>query len=117
MRAYVPVALARAGELLQVGQLLGPMLAWAVDPQWRAGAPEVSEEEWEYEACALAADNLPEPGGVVLAVDADTDSPVAPDDGRLTLPGPLLLTTVAAVLDADLSWYGVQELPDLLPGP
>lgn len=116
MRAYLPVSQARAGQLLEVGQLAGPVAVWAVDPQWRAGAPQVSEEEWEYEASLLAADNLPDPEGVILAVDIDAaaSGQLALDDGRTTLPGPVLLAAVAAVLAADLAWYGVQELPDLI---
>jgi hypothetical protein len=84
-----------------------------VDPAWRAGAPEVDEEEWEYEAQGSAAQALPEAGGFVLAADIELPA-AAPDDGWVEVPGPVARRDVAAVLDAELAWFGVQELDALL---
>lgn len=118
MRAYAPVTMMQADELLTSGQLIGPLPAWGVDPQWRSGSPEVSEEEWEYEAAALAAAALGQDPGVVLAVETEavvaSGGQPAFDDGRVTLIGPVPLATVAAVLTADLAWFGVQELAELI---
>ena len=87
-----------------------------VDPAWRAGAPEVDEEEWEFEAQLAAAEALADlDGGVVLAVDVPR-SPTGPSRGRMgrPWPGPVSRRDVAAVLTADLAWFGVQEIPGLL---
>jgi hypothetical protein len=85
-----------------------------VDPVWRAGAPDVDEEEWEFAAQEAAAADLEElDGGVVLAVDVE-DSDAVPDDGWVTLEDPVTRVDAAAVLTTDLAWYGIQEIPVLL---
>jgi hypothetical protein len=117
MRAYVPVGWAQLAALDAQGVLPGPLRACAVDPSWRAGSPEVDEEEWEFEAQLAAAEALVDlDGGVVLAVDVP--DPAAPDsafdDGWLSVAGPVTRRQVAAVLTADLAWFGVQEIPGLL---
>jgi hypothetical protein len=85
-----------------------------VDPSWRAGAPEVGEEEWEFEAQLAAAESLSDlGGGVVLAADIEM-SEVTPVDGWVTVAGPIRRADAAAVLTTDLAWYGVQEIPGLL---
>jgi hypothetical protein len=112
MRAYLPIDRAQLVALHRQGALPGPLRGCAVDPAWRAGAPDVDEEQWEYEAQSQAADSLPGVGGVVLAVDIGADIP--PADGWVMVPGPIRRTAVAAVLSADLAWFGVQEIPALL---
>ena len=117
MRAYLPVRWDQLAELDASGQLPGPLPAGTVDPQWRAGAPEVDEEEWEFEAQAMAAAALADMGGgVVLAVDLPDAAGLVAADGWVTAPGPISRTDVAAVLTADLAWFGVQEIADLLAG-
>ncbi len=116
MRAYIPVGWADLAAFDTTGRLEGPLRACAVDPQWRSGAPEVDEEEWEFEAQAAAAEALqPLEGGVVLAVDVD-EPDVTAQDGWVTLAGPVARRDAAAVLSADLAWFGIQEIPGLLPG-
>jgi hypothetical protein len=127
MRAYVPVGWAQLAALDAQGVLPGPLRACAVDPAWRAGSPEVDEEEWEFEAQLAAAEALVDlAGGVVLAVDVpDAASPsgeapdgagpdAAFDDGWVSVAGPVTRRQVAAVLTTDLAWFGVQEIPGLL---
>jgi hypothetical protein len=119
MRAYIPVGWAQLAALDAGGRLEGPLRACAVDPAWRAAAPEVDEEEWEFEAQLAAAEALADlDGGVVLAVDVPDDEGTeqgAPfEDGWVDVPGPVTRRDVAAVLTTDLSWFGVQEIPGLL---
>ena len=114
MRAYVPVGWAQLATLDAAGHLEGPLRGCAVDAAWRAGSPEVDEEQWEYEAQLTAAESLADPdGGVVLAVDVEEDGGGV-EDGWLDLPGPVSRRDIAAVLTADLAWFGVQEIPGLL---
>jgi hypothetical protein len=40
----------------------------------------------------------------------------APDDGWISVPGPIRRADLAAVLTEDLAWFGVQEIAGLLPG-
>lgn len=116
MRAYVAVPWVDLAELSATGSLPGPRAAVVVDPAWRVAAAEVTEEEWEYQAQEMAAEDLAGVGGgVVLAVDADPPG-VPVQDGRTVLPGPIARASVGAVLTADLSWYGLQEVPELLGG-
>ena len=117
MRAYLPVGWAQLADLEAAGELPGPLAACAVAPGWRAGAPEVDEEQWEFEAQGVAAAALADlGGGVVLAVDLpDAAGPVT-DDGWIDAPGPIRRADVAAVLTDDLAWFGVQEIADLLAG-
>lgn len=114
MRAYIPVGWAQLAAFESAGQLEGPLRACAVDPSWRAGSPDVEEEEWEFEAQLGAAEDLADlDGGVVLAVDW-TDPEAVPQDGWVTLAGPVRRRDIAAVLTTDLAWFGVQEIPGLL---
>jgi len=115
MRAYLPVGWAALADLHRAASITGPLRGCAVDPAWRAGDPSVDEEQWEYEAQAQAAESLPGGAGVVLAVDVPGDGS-AIQDGWVELPGPIRRADVAAVLTADLAWFGVQEIPGLLPG-
>ncbi len=114
MRGYCPLPAPALADLLADGTLPGPLRACVVDPDWRAGAPEVDEEQWEYEAQEAAAAALADPRGVVLAVDLTLPAATPVVDGWVDVPGPIALDAVAAVLTADLAWYGVQELPALL---
>lgn len=115
-RVYVPVGWSQAERLSAEGVLDGPVQACAVDPRWRVGAPEVDEEEWEFEAQHQAAEALAElGGGLVLALDApESDLGPAADDGWREVAGPVRRGDLGALLDADLGWYGVQELEQLL---
>jgi len=113
MRAYLPLTWAQLRTLEAAGHLEGPLRACAVDPAWRAGSPEVDEEQWEFEAQACAAEDLAGPeAGVVLAVDVE--QPEGPlEDGWFTT-GALQRTQSSALLTADLAWYGMQEVAALL---
>jgi hypothetical protein len=116
MRAYIPLGWADLAGFEAAGELQGPLRACVVDPRWRAGSPEVDEEEWEFEAQVAAAEALVDrDGGVVLAVDVP-DPATDPEDGWVTLVGPVARRDAAAVLTADLAWFGIQEIPGLLPG-
>ena len=114
MRAYAPVGWPQLEQLAEAGQLTGPVRACAVDPAWRTQAPDVDEEQWEYEAQRRAAAALGEPGGVVLALDADPAPGSVVQDGWVDLAGPVRRVDLAAVLTEDLAWFAVQEIPDLL---
>jgi hypothetical protein len=116
MRAYIPIGWTDLATFDADGRLGGPHRACVVDPQWRAGSPDVDEEEWEFEAQLAAAEALLDlDGGVVLAVDVD-EPDADPQDGWVTLTGPVSRRDAAAVLTADLAWFGIQEIPGLLPG-
>ena len=117
MRAYLPVTWDQLREFDAAGLLAGPLRFCAVDPRWRSEAPEVDEEEWEFEAQLAAAQSLPDigdgAGGVVLALDVvAVDGPL--DDGWGSIGGPISRFEAAAVLTTDLEWFGVQEIPFLL---
>jgi hypothetical protein len=119
MRAYIPVGWGQLAAFASAGQLEGPVRGCAVDPAWRAGSPEVDEEEWEFEAQLAAAEALANvDGGVVLAVDVPdldpADAEASFEDGWVSLAGPISRRDTAAVLTTDLAWYGVQEIPGLL---
>lgn len=114
MRAYIPVSWGQLAAFHAHGGLDGPLRACVVDPVWRDAAPDVDEEQWEFEAQeAAAADVADLGGGVVLAADMDAPD-TAPDDGWVTLDGPVGGSDTAAVLTTDLAWFGVQEIPELL---
>ena len=112
MRAYVPVAWAELRGLQRDGVLPGPLRACAVDPAWRAGDPTAEDEQWEYVAQEEAAQALAEGAGVVLALDVDPDGELF--DGWFVRTEPIRRASLAAVLTADLAWFGVQEIPALL---
>jgi Family of unknown function (DUF6912) len=119
MRAYIPVVWEQLATFDATGQLEGPLRGCAVDPAWRAGDPDVDEEEWEFEAQLAAAEALTDlDGGVVLAVDVPEPAAAGREplfeDGWLTLTGPVSRRDTAAVLTTDLAWFGVQEIPELL---
>lgn len=121
MRAYAPATWAQLAQLDDADLLPGPLRACAVDPAWRAAAPDVDEEQWEFEAQSAAAaaldaggDSAGGPGGVVLALDAEPGPGAAMRDGWVDLAGPVRRDDLAAVLSADLAWYGVQEIGLLL---
>lgn len=115
MRVYVPATWSQLTYLQDEGALPGPLRGCAVDPRWRADAPDVDEEEWEYEAQLLAAAELTAEsasGGMVLAVDLAEELGV--EDSWVVVPGPVLRRQVGALLDSGLAWYGLQELAGLL---
>ena len=115
MRAYFPIGWATARTLSDDGEIAGPLRGCAVDPEWRAGAADVEEEEGEYEAAELAAGSLdPVESGVILALDLPDDTAIEQDDGWFDWAGPLLRRELGAVLGSDLGWHGVQELTVLL---
>jgi hypothetical protein len=119
MRAYIPVGWAQLADFDATGRLEGPLRGCAVDPAWRAGSPDVDEEEWEFEAQLAAAEALADlDGGVVLAADVPEPEAVEPEtgfeDGWVTLAGPVSRRETASVLTMDLAWFGVQEIPGLL---
>ena len=114
MRVYLPIGWVQLAQLDRAGELPAPLPGFVVDPAWRTGTPEVDEEEWEYEAQTLAADALPDVGGVVLAVDLDPMPDLTVADGTLVVARSVPRRRVAAVLGADLAWFGVQEIPALL---
>ncbi len=92
MRAYIPVGWEQLAAFDAAGRLEGPLRGCAVDPSWRAGDPEVDEEEWEFEAQLAAAEALADlDGGVVLAVDVPDPEPGGSDspfeDGWVSLDG------------------------------
>jgi hypothetical protein len=118
MRVYVPASWGQLRHMQTEGGIPGPLRGCAVDPRWRADTPDVDEEEWEYEAQLLAAAALTVQGavtGMVLAIDVP-GALTGFDDGWVDVPGPVARRQVGAVLDADLAWYGVQELAGLLDG-
>ena len=116
MRAYVPVGWPALAALHRDGQLPGPHRACSVDPAWRAGDPAADEEEWEYEAQQAAADMLAAQGGVILALDVEPPTGAALADGWFDLAATIRRTDIAAVLTAELAWFGAQEVPALLAG-
>jgi len=116
MRAYLPLTWAQLKVLQAAGSLEGPLNMCGVDPLWRAGSPDVDEEQWEFEAQSMAAAELVGPdAGVVLAVDLDDVDP-AMQDGRFAYAGPVVRPSASAVLTADLAWFGMQEIAELLNG-
>ena len=113
MRVYLPLGWAQLAQQQERGSVAGPLRACAVDPRWRADSPEVDEEEWEYEAAQQAADSLPSGHGLVLAVDVAGPSAEFAD-GWVDVSGPVSRRDVAALLDRELAWFGLQELAGLL---
>lgn len=137
IRAYVPTTMRGLAALSAFGEIAAVPLAHAVTDAVRAEWRESSEEEWEYEALCLAADDCAEAWTaddvrrrVVLAVDLD-DADVEraggddPDPTQVRVSGAVPLRRVAAihadlsVEDAergdDLCWFATQELHLLLP--
>ncbi len=114
MRAYLPLTWAQLQAWHAAGSLEGPLRACAVDPAWRVGSTDIDEEQWEFEAQSLAAGQLLGPdAGVVLAVDLDDVEPTM-QDGWFTYAGPVTRSSASAVLTADLAWFGMQEIAELL---
>lgn len=119
MRAYIPLGWGQLAAFDSAGHLEGPLRVCAVDAAWRAADPDVAEEEWEFEAQLAAAEALADlEGGVLLAVDVPEPDAAGTDgsfeDGWVNLAGPVSRRDTAAVLTADLAWFGVQEIPGLL---
>ena len=138
VRIYVPATLtALAGFVADGGVGPAPVRARAVTAWLREASPEADEEEWEYAALMAAADDS---AGLLTAEDrprrvvlvADVDSAVESDDSTLVEVAPAfpfrLVKAVHADTDdveraasydpealGDLAWFGVQEIPDLLP--
>ncbi len=112
MRGYIPLTWAQAAVLAREGAVAAPLHACVVDPAWRREAVDVDEEMWEYEAQTMAAAALGDGGGVVVAVDLPGAAQFI-DDGWVSVDA-VQLRDAAALLDAELSWYGVQELDLLL---
>jgi hypothetical protein len=114
MRVYLPISRTSLVALQTDGMLGGTHRACAVPAAWRAAEPQVDEEQWEFEAQSLAAEQLmASAGGVVLALDL-SDPRTPGDDGWLTVTEAVRRSQVAAVLTRDLAWYGLQEIGDLL---
>jgi hypothetical protein len=113
MRTYVPLAWSQVAVLAAQGEVAPPVHACVVDPAWRRGAEDVDEEMWEYEAQSMAAEALGADGGLVVALDLPEGAPFI-DDGWISVTAAVRLRDAAALLDVDLSWYGVQELDALL---
>src|SRR6478735_6225622 len=138
VRVYVPATLPLlAGFVADGGIGPAPVRARAVTAWLREEWPEVDEEEWEYAALMAAADDSvalltdeDAPRRVVLA--ADVDSAVESDDSTIVevlsaFPFRLVKAVHADTGDleraasydpealGDLAWFGVQEIPDLLP--
>jgi hypothetical protein len=138
VRIYLPATLTTLARYVSGGGVgPAPVPARAVTAWLRAEWPEADEEEWEYAALMAAADDSAglltdddPPRRVVLA--ADVDSVVESDDStsvEILTAFPLGLVRAvhadtadlerAASYDpdaqGDLAWYGVQEIPDLLP--
>jgi hypothetical protein len=137
VRVYVPTTLtALAGFVANGGVGPTPIQARAVTEWLRESWPEAAEDEWEYAALTAAADDSvallgddDPPRRVVLA--ADVESVVESDDSSLVeIDSAFPMTLVQAVHAdtgdiertpydpddwGDLAWYGVQEIPDLLP--
>lgn len=116
MRAYAPLAWEQVAEFHAERAIRPPVRACAVDQAWRQAATDVDEEQWEYEAQAMAAESLGEAGGLVLAVDVPEPAvPLA--DGWFELGEPVGRSQVAAILTGELAWFALQELPQLLDAP
>jgi len=138
IRIYIPATLTGlAGFLTEGGVGPAPVRARAVTAWLREEWPEADEEEWEYAALMAAADDSvalltdeDAPRRVVLA--ADVDSAVESDDSTIVevlsaFPFRLVKAVHADTGDleraasydpealGDLAWFGVQEIPDLLP--
>jgi hypothetical protein len=137
-RVYVPTTLTGlAGFVAEGGVGPTPVHGRAVTAWLREAWPEADEEQWEYAALMAAADDsavlLTEddsPRRVVLAADVE---PVveARDSSRVEVISAFPMARVKALhvdtddIDlaagydpdawGDLGWFGVQEIPDLLP--
>lgn len=105
----------------------------AVTAELRGAWPDAGEEEWEYSVLLAAADDaagmLDEPGRRVVLV-LETDDVAEREGTTVVYARPVPWRRVAAVLadapdagvspcasagdEADLGWYGAQEVPDLL---
>ncbi|GGF56659.1 hypothetical protein GCM10011519_33200 [Marmoricola endophyticus] len=139
VRTYLPTTLRGLAELAASGEV-APTGGHAVTDAVRAEWQDSSEEEWEYEALCLAADDCAalwaeddERRRVVLAVDVDAaavrlaesgDRTGAGDPTEVVVTRAVPLRDVAAVhadlseADAerrdDLCWFATQELDQLL---
>ncbi|RLV49877.1 hypothetical protein D9V37_08295 [Nocardioides mangrovicus] len=124
-RVYIPLTLAGLADLQASGTLAPPLRAHAVTDAVREEWAGASEEEWEYEALNLAADDCPPGRRVVVAADVSVVRPDDPEDPTLVVVEhevPLRrvaavhadLTEVDATQEEDLRWFATQEIPDLL---
>jgi uncharacterized protein DUF6912 len=138
VRIYVPATLTMlAGFVADGGVGPAPVHARAVTAWLREEWPEADEEEWEYAALMAAADDsaalLTEddpPRRVVLAADVERVGE-SRSSSLVEVESAFPMSLVRAVHadtgdlqrstaydpDAlgDLAWFGVQEIPDLLP--
>lgn len=134
VRVYVPTTLAGLAALVDAGELPGPFVAHAVTDAVRAEWADSSEEEWEYEALCLAADDCADlweevPAErrrrVVVALDVPAATTADDDDPtlvRVTDAAPLRwvaavhadLSAADAAADDDLCWFAASEVDQLL---
>jgi len=141
-RIYIPLNASGLRRLAVDGALgEAPFLAHAVTEALRAAAPTAGQDEWEYAALKDAAQSSGsvladgESRRIVAAADVTPDlvGPAAPDgstvDSAVLISGPVALKRIASflvgddtasgdplddVLDDELLWYDVTELPVIL---
>jgi hypothetical protein len=133
-RVYLPLTAAQLAELASRGELAGDRVrAYAVTPGLADSFPGADEEELEYAALRDASDAaraLRGPGQthrVIAAADVDAALLHVPDDAAGDVPsrqdvqGPVALRRVASFHvdeaptdDADLLWYDVTEIDEVV---
>ena len=137
-RIYIPLNASGLRSLAVDGALgKAPFLAHAVTEALRAAAPTAGQDEWEYAALKDAAQSsgsvlaAGESRRIVAAADVTPDlvGLAAPDgstvDSAVLISGSVALKRIASihvgdeasgddVLDDELLWYDVTELPVIL---
>ena len=126
VRVYLAVTLAELDRMASLGRIEGPFNAHAITEAVRTEWADSSQEEWEYAALCLAADDCHElwraddvGRRVVLALDAASVEPVGADDPTLVLVAEGVdwtrvvavhadLEEADAVTGEDLRWFGTQ---------